>query len=258
MPNVHISQEVPATAARIFQACSDPEHISRWQADEASGTSGPGGRLRLRWPVLGTHVDLTVTESVAPERLVVRSGATEVSFEVEPGRLTLTQLGIGSEDEAEGVASAWRLSLSILSHYLAHHDGHQRTVEWVLRPVSTTPGAAHVFFSDRIALDAWLTRGSTGIGEVGSPYSQRLASGIQMSGQVLANTPGRDVALSWVEQENSVLSLRTLPSPLHADERMLVVSWSRWSETPLPVTVVKELGDALDRLVRILSRSSQV
>jgi hypothetical protein len=72
---------------------------------------------------------------------------------------------------------------------------------------------------------------------------------------VLANTPGRDIALSWPEDGDSVLCLRTLPSPRTLEERLLLVYWSRWSETEPKAERRRGLTTALGRLARNLDRS---
>jgi hypothetical protein len=75
-----------------------------------------------------------------------------------------------------------------------------------------------------------------------------------MSGRVLAATAGRDVAISWHEEADSVLCMRTLPSRRHPEERLIVLYWSRWTDAPAPDATLLELNAALDRLVHLLSR----
>jgi uncharacterized protein YndB with AHSA1/START domain len=254
MSSIVLHQRVRADADAVWRSCTDPEGISRWQADRASGRIEPGGRLKLSYPALKLELELDVVEVVPRERLVLRNGATSVCFSFEPGQLTLSQHGFSSQDEAEGNASSWRLSLALLDHCLQTHPNRPRTVEWLVRTARTSAEAAHVFFSDEAALGAWLTRSSSGIHPDEGAYAQRLVSGQPMSGQVLACTPGRDLALSWREQEDSVLCLRTLPSPRSADERLIVVSWSRWTTSPAPAETLAELRAALDRLANVLNR----
>ena len=76
-----------------------------------------------------------------------------------------------------------------------------------------------------------------------------------MSGVVLAHTEGRDLALRWDEANYSVVSFRTLPSPTSPDERLLVVSWSRWSDLDNAERIAGELDGALARLVQLLNQA---
>jgi hypothetical protein len=50
-----------------------------------------------------------------------------------------------------------------------------------------------------------------------------------------------------------VITFRTLPSPTGPDERLLVVSWSRWSELENAELIAGELDGALARLVQLLN-----
>ena len=73
-----------------------------------------------------------------------------------------------------------------------------------------------------------------------------------MSGVVLAHTEGRDLALRWDEANYSVITFRTLPSPTAEQERLLVISWSRWAELENAERIAGELDGALARLVQRL------
>ena len=145
--------------------------------------------------------------------------------------LRLAHSGLLGEDEVEGVRSSWQIALRVLDHYALHHFGQPRHVHWSMTYAPTSAATAHVFYSDGTALDAWLTRGSSGLGEVGSPCSLSFNWGEKLSGTVLAKAENRDVAITWQERNNSVLVLRTLPSPMVPGDRLLAVSWSHWNCT---------------------------
>jgi hypothetical protein len=83
------------------------------------------------------------------------------------------------------------------------------------------------------------------------PVQLELAWQEPLTGTVLANTPGRDVAISWQERGQSVLALRTLPSASSPGERVLALSWSRWNDDAGSQTS-RQLGLALGRLQRAL------
>jgi hypothetical protein len=123
---------------------------------------------------------------------------------------------------------------------------------WLVKPARTTAEAAHAFFTLPDALAAWLGRAASSIGDVGTRYRIELGSGGSMSGIVLAHTQGRDLALRWDEANYSVITLRTLPSPIGEQERLLVISWSRWSELDNAERIAGELDGALARLVHLL------
>jgi hypothetical protein len=162
----------------------------------------------------------------------------------------LAQDGLLAGDDIEGIESSWRVSLGMLAHHLDHHDGRRRHVRWFVRPTRTNAATAHLFFTEPAALRTWLTRGGS-IGPAASSARLRLSWGETLSGRVLANSPGRDVAVSWSERDQSVLVLRTLPSPRSASERMVALAWSHW-DTPPEDRVCRDLGRAVERLGQVL------
>jgi len=73
---------------------------------------------------------------------------------------------------------------------------------------------------------------------------------------VLCRAPGRDVALTWEEQNDSVLVLRTLPSPRASQERVVAICWSKWGATePGEHAIETELRRSLERLGALLAMS---
>jgi tRNA pseudouridine-54 N-methylase len=96
------------------------------------------------------------------------------------------------------------------------------------------------------------------MGAEGEAYSLTLSSGERMSGKVLCRVAGRDLALSWEEQNDSILALRTLPSPRADRERVVAICWSKWGATePGEHAVEGELKRALERLSGILAMSGR-
>jgi hypothetical protein len=209
-----------------------------------------GTRLKLAWPKLGLATDVEVLELVPEQYLLLRHGSTELRFSVAPDCVAVTHSGIPSGDIAEGVGSSWRVSLGVLSHYIERHDGRDRSVHWATGVVRTSAATAHVYFTDSLALGQWLTN-SGSVGDEGGRCELELAWGPRVTGTVVANTPGRDVAIAWEEQASSILTLRTLPSPRSEDERLVVVSWSCWGGKPDPAQAA-QLDAALARLQRVL------
>jgi len=250
-PEIRLTQSIDAPEDVVWRAVSTPRGLMGWQADEVEGDVQPGATLSMRWPALGVGVELDVVEVIPRDRVVLAKGATRVELELGAGGVELTHSGVGDGDEREGVASSWQLSLGLLEHYCERHRGKARTVRWLIRTAHTTPEAAHVFFSSPDALATWLGSGS-GVGAPGEPYSLALGEGEQMSGRVLSNTPNRDLALSWDEDDGSALVLRTLPRPFEPDVRLVVLSYSRWSGRAAPQHRLDLLEAAHHRLIRLL------
>ncbi|HLV21505.1 MAG TPA: SRPBCC domain-containing protein [Polyangiaceae bacterium] len=252
--SIEVRRSIDAAPDTLWAACGHPAGIARWQADQAEGDVVRGGRLSLSWPALGAHVELDVVEATYPHRLVLRNGETHVTFDLSPGQVAITQNGVHSPDEAAALRSSWALSLSLLDHQLRHHATASRQVDWFLARARTTAEAAHVFFTNEAALRTWLTQ-SGGVGPEGSACSLALSWGARLNGRVLSLGEGRDVALSWDDQGQSVLVMRTLPSPRSPDERLVALSWSRWGTTDPGTAVVTGLSGAVVRLQAALTSS---
>jgi uncharacterized protein YndB with AHSA1/START domain len=249
---IRISQKIPASADALWVACATPSGIAGWQADQVTGAIEPGETVGLGWPDLGVSIRLDVLELLAGRSVVFGHGESRVRFEVKEGEVELSHSAPFDEDEELGTESSWRLALGTLAHYLDRYAGHERETVWLVKPARTSAEAAHAFFTLPDALGAWLGRAAAAIGPVGSRYRIALGSGGSMSGVVLAHTEGRDLALRWDEASYSVITLRTLPSPAGGHERLLVISWSRWSELENAERIAGELDGALARRVQLL------
>jgi hypothetical protein len=211
-----------------------------------------GQSVTLTWPSLRLNLKLDVAEVLPNERLVFVVGPSRLTIDVDDGQILLTHEGLRTDDEEDGTRSAWRASLSLLAHSLAHHRGRERQVRWITRSIKTSAPIAHLFYTQPAALGQWLTR-SGEIGPEGSEVNLHLYSGERVTGEVLANTKDRDVALSWREQGQSCLVLRSFPSPSEPDERLLALSWSLWGAKAFPDATLKHLEHAFDRLTRTLN-----
>jgi uncharacterized protein YndB with AHSA1/START domain len=249
---IRISQKIPASLDALWVACATPSGIAGWQADRVTGAVRPGETLGLGWPDLGVSIRLDVLELLEGRRIVFGHGDSRVRFEVKEGEVELSHSAPFDEDEELGTESSWRLALGTLAHYLDRYAGQERETVWLVKPAKTTAEAAHAFFTLPDALGAWLGRATAALGDVGSRYRITLSSGGTMSGVVLAHTEGRDLALRWDEANYSVITFRTLPSPVGDHERLMVISWSRWSELDNAERVAGELEGALARLVQVL------
>jgi uncharacterized protein YndB with AHSA1/START domain len=248
-----LHQPVNAPRDRLWSAFATSQGLAAWQADLVTGEVQQGSRLVMSWPALSVRIDVEVEELVEQERLVMRTGDLRMALDLADERVTLDVTGCTTEDEAQGSAAAWRVSLATMAHYVEHHADQQRHVSWAVRPAEASAGAAYMCFTDAELLGAWLGNTSGPIDKPGQRFSLELASGATMTGRVLALTPGRDLALSWHEQDHSVLALRTLPSPRKSGERLLVLAWSRWNATGAGRAIWSDFEAALGRLGRLLA-----
>lgn len=251
-----LEQRIDAPLDQVWEACATPRGLQRWQADAVRGEVKRGGELELSWPALGTSLSIVVTTIVERQEIVFDSGGSRVRLLLAPEQVVLEHEGLETGDDVEGVASSWRTSLALLAHSVECHSGRARHAIWMLDRANTTAEAAHVFFSDAAALGTWLGAGE-GLGPVGSRVALRCRWGDHIDGRVLANTPQRDIALSWHEDGDSVLCLRTLPSPRTLEERMLLLYWSRWGDAEPPRERRRGLMTALARLARTLDQNAE-
>jgi uncharacterized protein YndB with AHSA1/START domain len=255
--SVVVEQAIIAPIERIWCACTEVQGLRAWQADEIVGEVATGSELRLGWPSLSVAVGLRVERVEPMRRIVFTSDDSRLELSVAPGKVTIEHNADFDEDEREGTLSSWRLSLATLAHYLEHHDGRRRTVNWAVQRATTSLEDAHAFFTLSGAQSGWLTRNNgTDIGAVGSEVALELAWGSPMTGRVLSHTPPRDLLLSWRETNHSLLALRTLPSHEAPNERLLAATWSSW-DLPETAPTTANLQGALSRLARVLENRAR-
>ncbi len=217
------------------------------------GDVSPGSVLTLAWPTMGLSVRVHVAESIPDERVVYEVGSSRLTIEVDDGFVSLTHEGLRTNDEEDGMKSAWHTALGLLEHGIVNHPDMPRHVRWFLQPVNTSPGFAHVYFTDSAALAQWLTV-SGNVPQDGADCHLTLAWGSNLTGRVLANIPERDVAISWTEEAESCLVFRTFPSPRSANERLLAMCWSIYGAPNFPDQSTQGLQTAIERLGHVLSR----
>lgn len=251
MSEIEVVQPLAVSRDRVWTALTDPDHLANWQADLAEGGLARR-RLILGWPTLGVQTHLSVVEAETAQRLVLQSGRSTVRFQIHDSALTLNHAGLDDIDEVEGVRASWQVSLAVLHHYVEHHFGVERATHWALETAATSAAEAQVFFSDPAALNSWLTRDGTGIGDTRADYRMTLRWNEPASGRVLARTEGRDLAVTWSERHDSVLVFRTLPAPLQPDHRIIALLWSHWGCQGGDSVTCGQFEAALGGLKRIL------
>lgn len=256
MPTFHLAQPVRATRSVVWQAVASARGLAGWQADEVEGSVTAGSQLVLRYPALGAEIDVMVADVVRDERVVFTMGPTRIVLSLQDGGVSLSHSDLPAGDEYAGTGSAWALSLATLAHACERHPGRTRQVRWFVGPVTTEASTAHAFFTHGAALDGWLGRGD-GLGPPGSAFSRRLGEAFPLSGRVLTNVPGRDVLLSWQEDDDALLCLRTLPSPLSRDERLVAMVWSRWAEASPDAELAARLEGCHRRLLSLLGTGAR-
>jgi uncharacterized protein YndB with AHSA1/START domain len=253
--DIELQQRIEAPLEQIWNACASAKGIANWQADEARGEARRGGKLTLHWAAFDATVELDILDFIPYQRMLVSSGGTStVEFRFEDNLVTLTHRGLGEDDDAEGLSSSWRIALAQLAHSLERHAGRRRRVHWLVRPVSFSPESLYLCFTDPNLLELWLTQDSA-IPAEGMPYALKLKNGLHLSGQVLTNVEGRDLALSCESRGDAVLTLRSMPSPIASASRLLALVWSEWGpRTDATDELLEEFDAALDRLVGVLGR----
>lgn len=247
--SVVVRQQIGVSREALYRACTTARGMAGWQADEADGDATPGGSVLLSWPALGLAVRLRVGEVLPGKRVVYEVGPARLIIDVDDGSISLCHEGLRSADEEAGMRSAWQTALAVLGHGLVHYPGQSRFVRWFLQSARTTPELCHFYFTEPTGLHQWLcTEGE--LGPRGAPVALRLLSGATLNGEVLANLPGRDLALGW-RDHHSALVMRTFPAPREPSERLVALCWSQWQIEKFDEEYERVFEMALTRLVRV-------
>lgn len=202
--------QTTATPRQAWEAWADPEKISQWFVDRASGEAKPGGTMTWYFDTFGYVLPYKVLDAVPGELFVLKweppqgnAGILEVRIEREGGTTVVKLINSGFRegaawnDEYEGVVSGWKMSLAILKHYLENYFGRSKSTIMILRPASFTDAELLKCFLEGPKLAEWLTT-SGSIGKVGDPCELRLRDAGKLMGHVLAIT-AREVTVSWSE-----------------------------------------------------------
>ncbi len=252
---VRLRQPIPATRDALWEACASQEGLELWQADEVHGTLAVDSEVTLSWPELGLGLALRVLEVHPKQRIVFGAGGTTLTLTVEEQALVLSHEGLRTEDEEQGMASAWQISLALLGYALSCYPARPRRARWLMRPLPASALLCHYYFTDRRGLAAWLTEEGE-IGEVGSRCVLRLGAHRIIEGPVLAHVPGRDLAVGW-ENQASCLVLRTFPALHSNQERLAALCWSRWDDQAFDPAWLGHFERALTRLEQRLTARGQ-
>jgi uncharacterized protein YndB with AHSA1/START domain len=215
-----ISCEIRTTASpeQAWAAWADPEKLAHWFVDRAYGDVRPGGVMTWVFEKFNYEIPYPVLEAQAPERLVFGGEIPgyppfrlEITIAREGGETVVRLFNSGFregaqwDDEYEGVASGWRLSLALLRHYLESYYGQPKRTILAMHPAQFDYDSVLAWFTEESKLATWLTR-SGSIGRPGDLVQLVLKNGETVRGAVLEVTR-QEAAVSW-EAENIVLELK--------------------------------------------------
>jgi uncharacterized protein YndB with AHSA1/START domain len=251
--DIRLSQRVRASREQIWRACSEPQGLANWQADEVRGNCNPGGTIQLEWGALGVSLALRVTEWEAGSRIGFEQPDGLVRLEISDETVHLTQEGISPGADLQGLTSSWRVALAQLAHSLERHPGRARRVHWTTEIVPAPAELVHMAMTELELARGWLSPDGA-IPARGFAYGFHLHDGSWLSGRVLANSHGRDIALTCTEAGEASLAFRTFPTGV-ANQRLVALVWSEWGA---PTEAGRQrraaLSSALEELRRMLGR----
>ena len=263
-----ISCEMRTTASpeHAFAAWADPERIAHWFVDRAFGDVRPGGVMTWVFEKFGYEIPYPVLEVTPPEKFVLGGetpgGPTfrlEITIAREHGETVVRLFNSGFRDgaqwdeEYQGVASGWRMSLAILKHYLEAHYGTPKRTVLVLRPAPLDYATVLPWFTEPSKLARWLTR-SGAIGAPGERAELVLRSGTTVRGTVLDVT-SQEAALSW-DDEAMALELKAFSM---GSQRMVAVRATGWGVGESRMTALeKELDGAVSRLAEAIAHDAAI
>ncbi|MBI3929056.1 MAG: SRPBCC domain-containing protein [Armatimonadetes bacterium] len=267
LPSQAVRKEMRTTAGAdlVWEAWTDPDRLSQWFCDQATGWPGVGGTLNMTWERFGFTVHYDVAEMEGRKRMVLKSwipGVGTQSLELEIRRrapYTILQLVESSPpgkipESESGVESGWEMALAILRHYLENYYGQDRSSFFAMLPAEFTYEGLMPFFTRPEKLELWLTRpGSvTEMGSAGEPFRCILDSGETMSGTVLAVTR-HEVLLGW-DEIRGFLELKSFPTG--PGTRALCLRGSGYGlSADRAAQIEQSLKEALVRLFAALARS---
>jgi uncharacterized protein YndB with AHSA1/START domain len=266
---MQLAMRTSASPEQVYQAWADPTTLSQWFTDSARGEAKPGSTMYWIFEKFGYQIPYEVIDAV-PGKLLALGGELpgrppfllEVQIERQGGTTVLRLVNSGFleggkwDEEYEGVASGWAMSLALLRYYLERHFGEPKRTFLAMEPVQFSPGEMLKWFTDPELLAEWLAAGASGVrapSQVGQPVRIPLASAHRaIEGETLAVTR-REVAFSWAA-EDVVLELKAFmmgPNPV------VSVRGTGWQPDPARFAAIeKEMEAALKRLAGRLTLAS--
>ena len=266
---------IAASPEAVYAAWADPERLSQWFVDRASGEARAGGTQLWTWEEFGMEVAYDIVVAEPGRRLVLRApphvappGVIELTIRREQGETVLTIVnsgfldGVEWDELVEGVRSGWVLALAILKEYLEQYAGRAKRTFVHMQPAPIDFATLPQWFNDASYLRRWLTR--SGAPGDSAFFPLVLHDGTCVDARVLART-GRELALA-LRGEAAVLELKAfsipvapaatdddVPALLRAateTQRILCLRGTSWSDDPTRFAWLSDVAAvALDRLV---------
>jgi uncharacterized protein YndB with AHSA1/START domain len=263
---MQLEMRTTASPERVYQAWADPVKLSQWFTDNARGEAKPGSTMYWIFEKFGYEIPYEVVDAV-PGKLLALGGELpgrppfllEVIIEREGGETVLRLVNSGFleggkwNEEYEGVASGWEMSLALLRYYLERHFGEPKRSFLAIEPAQAPPTDMLKWYTEPELLGEWLAADAAGVqapSEVGQPVRIPLAEGGRtIEGETLAVTR-REVAFSWTA-EDVVLELKAF---MMGASPVVSVRGTAWRPNPARFAAVeREMSAALKRLARRLS-----
>jgi uncharacterized protein YndB with AHSA1/START domain len=268
---LQLEMRTTATPEQVYEAWADPVKLSQWFTDNARGEAKPGSTMYWIFEKFGYEIPYEVVDAV-PGKLLALGGELpgrppfllEISISRVGGETVLRLVNSGFldggkwDEEYDGVASGWEMSLALLRYYLERHFGEPKRTFLAIEPAPFSPGDMLRWYTDPELLGEWLADGASEVRApmvVGAPVRIPLASGEQaIEGDTLAVTR-REVAFSW-EAEDVVLELKAFmmgPNPV------VSVRGTAWQPDPEEFGAIEgKMSAALKRLATRLTEQPEV
>jgi uncharacterized protein YndB with AHSA1/START domain len=263
---MQLEMRTTASPEQVYEAWADPVKLSQWFTDKARGEAKPGSTMYWIFEKFGYEIPYEVVDA-GPGKLLTLGGELpgrppfllEIIIEREGGETVLRLVNSGFldggkwDEEYEGVASGWEMSLALLRFYLERHFGEPKRTFLAMEPAQFSPADVLKWYTDPELLGEWLAKGSAGVqapSEVGRPVRIPLAEGGRaIEGKTLAVTR-REVAFNW-EAEDVVLELKAF---MMGASPVVSVRGTAWQPDPERFAAIeREISAALKRLARRLS-----
>jgi uncharacterized protein YndB with AHSA1/START domain len=252
--------ETSATPLQVWEAWADPEKITQWFVDRASGEAKPGGTMTWFFDRFGFEFPFKVLDAVPGSLIVLKweppqgpAGIHEVRIERKGGMTVMRLIESGFREDAqwdeeyEGTVSGWQMALAVLKYYLENYFGQRKTTLLVIRPASFAYEQLLPYFLDPSKLWRWLVK-SGSIGKAGEKVQLDLGDSGKLTGRVLTITK-REVALSW-EEIGGTLELKGFSM---GPQRIVGLRCFTWKLAPTETKQLEiQLGAAVERLAALL------
>ena len=263
---MQIEMRTRATPQQAWEAWANPAKIAQWFTDGARGEAKPGAQMTWIFDKFG-EFSYDVVDAI-PGQLLVLGGQLpdrppfllEVTITRDSGATVIRVVNSGFlhggnwDEEYEGVASGWEMSLAVLKRYLEHHFGETKRTFLVMRETECAPVAMRPWFIESDRLVEWLASDKATThppSRVGSKARIPLQSGDVITGQTVAVTK-REVAISW-EVEHAVIELKAFTA---GPKRFVGIRGTTWGASPERVSALEaRFAPAVTRLVERLAEA---